>query len=138
MIKSFPELIRLRTFEERFEYLRLGGVVGRSTFGFERYLNQVLYHSREWKIVRRNVIIRDASCDLGISDRIIFNNLLIHHINPITIDDIENSNAIMFDMNNLICTSLNTHNAIHYGDASLLINLPKERSKGDTRLWKAY
>ena len=138
MLKTYSDLRRLQTFEERFAYLKLGGVVGQTTFGFERYLNQVLYRSQEWKLVRRDVIVRDDGCDLGIPDREIFGRLLIHHINPISIDDIEDSNPCVFDLNNLICTTHNTHNAIHYGDASLLATLPKERRKGDTCLWKTY
>lgn len=136
MFKSYRELRRLITFEERFEYLKLCGIVGRSTFGFERYLNQVLYRSRDWKLSRNEVIIRDDGCDLGIKDREIFGQLLIHHINPITIDDIERGADCVFDPDNLITTVLNTHNAIHYGDKSLLISLPKERTRNDTCPWR--
>ena len=138
IIRSYQELIRLPTFEERFEYLKLGGVVGRSTFGFDRYLNQTLYRSKEWKLLRRDIIVRDECCDLAIIDREISGLVLIHHINPIKIEDIEFGNPRVFDPNNLICTSHSTHNAIHYGDKSLLIRLPQERRKGDTSLWKAY
>lgn len=133
--KCYEELIRLRTFEERFEYLRIGGTVGRETFGFERYLNQNFYRSQEWKFTRRDIIIRDNGCDLGIKDREIFGRIIVHHINPITVDDIEFGRPCIFDPNNLICTSHNTSNAIHYGDKSLLSRLPRERQKGDTRLW---
>lgn len=135
MIKSYRELIRLPTFEERFAYLKMGGSVGRETFGFDRYLNQAFYNSREWKRTRRDIIVRDESCDLGIFDREIFGKIVIHHINPITIEDLENGDWCVFDPNNLICTSPNTHNAIHYGDESLLSLLPKERRRGDTKLW---
>ena len=138
MIKTYRELSRLPTFEERYEYLRIGGIVGRETFGFDRYLNQVLYQSPEWKRVRNDVIIRDDGCDLGILDREIFGRITVHHINPITLEDIERRARCVFDLNNLISTSHNTHNAIHYGDASLLPQLPKERRKGDTSLWTAY
>lgn len=138
MIKSYRELRRLRTFEERFEYLKIGGVVGCSTFGFERYINQELYNSTEWKQARTPIIIRDGSCDLGVEGREIFARLIVHHINPITIDDIERGADCVFDPDNLICSSHITHEAIHYGDASLLIKLPQERRKGDTLLWKAY
>jgi hypothetical protein len=134
-IKSFRELRRLQTFEERYEYLKLSGVVGRTTYGFDRYVNQVLYHSKEWRLTRRDVILRDHSCDLGIRDREIYHGLIIHHINPITIEDIEDGNDCVFDLDNLVCTTLNTHNAIHFGDASLLVRLPPERRKGDTSLW---
>lgn len=134
--RSYNELVSLLTFEDRFEYLKLNGSVGFSTFGFERYLNQSLYRSKLWKHIRRNVIVRDNACDLGIEDRDVYSRLLIHHLNPITIEDIENGNECVFDMNNLICTSHNTHNAIHYGDSSLLPRLPIERRKGDTCPWK--
>ncbi len=135
MIKSYRELRRLRTFDERFDYLKVGGVVGRATFGFERYLNQSFYQSREWKYVRRDVIVRDNGCDLGIADREIFGRIIVHHINSITIDDIELGRDCIFDPDNLICTSHATSNAIHYGDASQLVRLPQERRKGDTLLW---
>jgi len=135
MIKTYRELIRLHTFEERFEYLRLGGIVGRETFGFERYINQTFYRSREWKQTRHNIIVRDSACDLGILDREIHDRIIIHHINPITVDDIDNGNSCVFDADNLICISNNTHQAVHYGDKSLLTILPIERSKGDTKLW---
>lgn len=134
-MKTYNDLRQLRTFEERFNYLKLGGSVGRATFGFERYLNQLLYHSGEWKQTRSNIIIRDSGCDLGYLDRDIFSNILIHHINPITIKDIENHNACLFDPNNLICTCHNTHQAIHYGDEGLLTRLPQSRKTGDTKLW---
>jgi hypothetical protein len=139
MIKTYRKLIRLSTFEERFEYLKLGGGIGQETFGFDRYLNQVLYQSREWKQVRDQVITRDNGCDLAISDRAIFSRATVHHINPITLEDIDDRNPKIFDLNNLILTSHETHNAIHYGDISLLPRLPKERQKGDTTLWsQAY
>lgn len=135
--RSYRELRRLRTFEERFEYLKISGVVGRETFGFQRYLNQKFYHSTEWKHARRDIIVRDNGCDLGVKDREIFGRIIVHHINPITIEDIEFGRDIIFDPNNLICCSHNTSNAIHYGDASLLIKLPQQRRKGDTKLWKS-
>lgn len=135
MNKSYRELIRLPTFEERFQYLKLGGVVGRSTFGFARYINQALYQSPEWKLVRRDAIIRDESCDLGIPDREIFSRLTLHHINPITLEDIEEARDCVFDLNNLICTHYDTHKAIHYSNESLLAQLPKERTRGDMCPW---
>lgn len=135
MIKTYRQLCRYQTFEERYAYLRLGGSVGRETFGFDRYTNQVLYHSSEWRQLRDKMIIRDDGCDLGIEGREIFKGLLLHHLNPITIEDIENRADCIFDPNNLICTSFNTHQAIHFGDASLLIRLPQTRMRGDTKLW---
>ena len=139
MHKTYRELCRLHTFEERYEYLKLGGVVGRETFGFERYLNQVFYNSKEWKLCRRNIIIRDKGCDLAIPGREIVGRIIVHHINALTIEDIELARDCLFDPNNLISTSHNTSQAIHYGDASLLMRLPQERRKGDTQLWqRAY
>lgn len=130
--------MQLRTFEERFEYLKLGGVVGRSTFGYDRYLNQIFYTSREWRHVRRDIIARDNGCDLGIPGRDIPDRIIVHHINPITMEDIESRNPIALDPNNLICVSHNTSNALHYSSASLLTTLPPTRKKGDTKLWQAY
>lgn len=138
MIKSYQGLMLLPTFEERFDYLKLYGSVGHPTFGLDRYLNQTLYHSRNWKFIRRDVIVRDKACDLAISDREIFGGIRVHHINPITVEDIELGNDCVFDINNLICTSHDTHNAIHYGDASKLPTLPTERKKGDTCPWKVF
>ena len=135
MIKSYRELRLLRTFEERFEYLKLGGVVGNSTFGFDRYVNQELYHSNEWRHTRRVVVLRDNGCDLGIPNHDIHGRLLIHHIMPITLEDIESGSDRIFDLDNLITTTIDTHNAIHYGDASLLPRLPVVRKKNDTCLW---
>ena len=136
MLRSYRELRRIQTFEERFEYVKLGGIVGRETFGFERYLNQVFYHSGEWRRFRRDMIVRDNGCDLAIPDREIFDRIILHHLNAITIEDIENAADCLFDPDNVVCVSHNTSNAIHYGDASLLICLPQERRKGDTRLWQ--
>lgn len=138
MIKTYRELIRLETFEERFEYLRLGGVVGHETFGFDRYVNQTFYKSKEWRRTRHDIIVRDSACDLGILDREIYDRIIIHHINPITIEDIENRNSCTLDPNNLICVSHQTSNAIHYGDKNLLMTLPTERRRGDTCPWKVY
>ena len=135
MLRSYRELRRIPTFEERFEYVRLGGVVGRETFGFERYLNQAFYHSNEWRRFRRDMIVRDNGCDLAIPDREIFDRIILHHLNAITMEDIENSADCLFDPDNVVCVSHSTSNAIHYGDASLLVRLPEERRKGDTRLW---
>ena len=137
-IKSYSELRSLQTFEERYEYLRIGGQVGAATFGFERYLNQAFYRSCEWRRARDEVIVRDNGCDLGILGREIHETIYIHHINPITIEDIENGSSLLFDPNNLIATIHTTHQAIHYGDKSLLRILPPERRRGDTDLWSRY
>ncbi len=135
MIKTYTEMCSYPTFEGRLRYLRLASQVGDATFGYDRYLNQVLYHSEFWKRVRRDVIIRDDGCDLGIHDREIFGKILIHHINPITLYDIEQRKASVFDLENLICTSHETHQAIHFGDERKVIQLPIIRKKGDTKLW---
>jgi len=134
--RSYTELSRLSSFEERFEYLKLLGTVGESTFGFDRYLNQQFYLSPEWRAIRDRVIARDLGCDLGVEGFEVHGRILIHHINPITVDDIVNRNPKVFDPENLILTSHNTHNAIHYGDEDLLIRAPIERSKYDTCPWK--
>ena len=135
MIRTYYELIKLKTFEERYEYLRLRGSVGRSTFGFDRYLNQMLYTSSRWRSLRDHIIIRDNACDLGITDREILSKIVIHHMNPVTPDDIRYARDHVFDPEFLISTSSNTHNAIHFGDDSLLYRLPPERKPGDTSLW---
>lgn len=135
-IKSYRELKNLETFEERFEYLKLGGGVGKSTFGFDRYLNQVFYRSREWQDVRKIVIIRDEGCDLGIFGREIPKGIIIHHMNPISIEQIEDRDPDIFNPDFLVCCSHNTHNAIHYSDSDILYKEPITRTKGDTTLWK--
>lgn len=135
-IKTYSELITLPTYEERFNYLKLEGVVGEMTFGFDRYLNQKLYTSQEWKTVRNQVIVRDNGCDLACEGYEIYGRILIHHINPITVEDVINRNPIIFDLENLITTVHNTHNAIHYGDENLLIKGPIERTKNDTIPWR--
>lgn len=136
MNKTYSELCEIKSFEERFEYLKLNGIVGTDTFGFNRYLNQILYRSSEWKKIRNKIIIRDNGCDLGVEGYDISGRILIHHINPITIEDVRNRNSIIFDLNNLITVSHNTHNAIHYGDKDLLITGPVERKLNDTCPWK--
>lgn len=139
MKKTYTELLTLPTFEERFRYLKLDGAVGDITFGHTRFLNQALYNSWEWKRIRREVIIRDNGCDLAIADRLINgpDYPLIHHINPITIDDILERRSIVFDLENLITTTYKTHNAIHYGDESqTIIVQPIIRRPGDTCPWK--
>lgn len=135
-IRTYSELITLPTFKERFEYLKLGGKVGYETFGFDRYLNQTLYRSAEWKRFRRDIIIRDNGCDLACEDREIHGMVLIHHINPLTIEDVVNRSYKIFDHDNVICTILNTHNAIHYGDESLLVTEPIKRTPYDTCPWR--
>lgn len=136
-IRTYSELITIPTFEERFEYLRLGGKVGEETFGYERYLNQIFYNSGEWKRFRRDIIVRDMGCDLGIEDREIQGIITVHHINPVSIDDILLKRLdILLNPENAICTSSITHKAIHYGDESLLIIAPVERQLYDTCPWK--
>lgn len=134
--KSYSELITLKTFEERFNYLKLGGSVGKETFGSDRYLNQTLYGSAEWKRVRRKVIIRDNSCDLGCDGFEIHDRVYIHHLNAISIDDILRRDPKIFDLDNLISVSFDTHQALHYGDIDLLTIRPNERSKNDTCPWR--
>ena len=135
-IKSYSELASLKTFEERFEYLRCDNDVGSPTFGGRRYLNQILYNSKEWRSLRDSIFIRDNGFDLGIEDRPIKYGILVHHINPITIDDILERRPSIFDPENLITTCARTHNAIHYGDASLLYTEPIERRPYDTCPWR--
>lgn len=136
MKRSYLELITLPTFEERFNYLKLCGRPSEVTFGRNRNLNQMLYHSPQWKAIRQEVIIRDNGCDLAMQDRPIMKDILIHHLNPITIEQVVNHDPIVFDTNNLVCVSFDTHNAIHYSDGSKLIpSVPLERKLGDTCLW---
>lgn len=135
-IRTYSELITLPTFEERFEYLRLDGEIGLQTFGFDRYMNQIFYQSYQWKRIRDEVIIRDNGCDLGIEGFEINKRIMIHHMNPISIDDIEKQSDFLLNPEFLICTSHNTHNAIHYGDEKLLITTPIERTKNDTCPWR--
>lgn len=135
-IRTYSELTTFPTFEERFKYLQLNGQVGKDTFGFDRYINQNFYRSLEWKRVRDKVILRDNGCDLGVEGYEIHGRILIHHMNPITIKDIESMNEYLLNPEYLISTVHNTHNAIHYGDESLLITVPIERRKNDTCLWK--
>ena len=136
IIRTYSELIRLPTFRERFDYLKMDGQVGNETFGFDRYLNQRFYHSTEWRSVRDFVIARDLGRDLGAEGYEIYGKIYIHHMNPITQTDIVHSNADMIDPEFLICTTHDTHNAIHYGDASLLITEPIERKPNDTCPWR--
>lgn len=133
--KMYSELQHLETFMERYEYLKLNGVVGRSTFGFDRWINQHFYRSSQWKQVRDFVIVRDNGCDLGILGFEIHSGLLVHHMNPVNADDITHGQEWILDPEFLITTSLRTHNAIHYGDESLLPRGPVVRRFGDTNLW---
>lgn len=136
-IRTYSELIKLPTFEDRYEYLKLNGKIGEETFGFDRYINQQLYQrSQKWKSIRDKVIIRDNGCDLSMEGYEIWGKIIIHHMNPITIEDIERENDFVFNPEYLISTSLNTHNAIHYGDENLLIKAPIERTKYDTCPWR--
>ena len=137
IIRTYKELSQLKTFEERFEYLKLGGLVGVDTFGFDRYLNQMLYRSSEWKAIRHKVIVRDNGCDLGCDDHEIFGQrIIIHHMNPISIEDIKEGSKFLLNPEFLITTIHSTHNAIHYGDSSLLVSAPIERRQNDTCPWK--
>ena len=135
-IRTYSELITLPTFMERFEYLKLGGAVGEETFGFERYLNQSFYRSSEWKSVRREVIIRDLGNDLALEDYTIRSRIYIHHMNPITSEDIIKHSDMIFDIESLVCCSFNTHQAIHYGCIDMLPQDPIERKPFDTCPWR--
>ena len=134
-IRCYSELVRLKTFDERFEYLRLQGAVGRSTFGFDRYMNQKFYQSRQWKDVRNFVILRDNGCDLGVYGHEIGISPLIHHINPMEAKDLIHGEEWVLDPEFLITTTQNTHNAIHYGDKVLIPKVAVERKPNDTKLW---
>lgn len=138
LIKRYSDLRRLPSFEDRYRYLKLGGSVGRDTFGFDRYFNQRFYTSREWKNCRDVVIVRDGGLDLGIEGHEIFDKVLVHHMNPITVADLEAGNDLILDPNYLICVSHLTHNAIHYGDESLLPQPMVVRRPGDTTPWKNH
>lgn len=134
MIRTYRELSKLKTFKERYEYLRLGAIVGESTFGFDRFLNQKFYRSKEWRRTRDKIIIRDNGCDLGLEGYEIRDRIYIHHMNPVAVDDLDDWDKIL-NPDYLICASLDTHNAIHFGDESLLPKTPIERKPGDTKLW---
>lgn len=135
-VRTYSELMQLNTFEERFEYLKLNGSVCSQTFGFDRWMNQSFYRSSEWKRLRNSIIIRDSGCDLADPDRSIGSGIIIHHMNPIVLQDLIDQSEWLLNPEYLICVSHQTHNAIHYGDRELLINLPPERSKYDTCPWK--
>jgi len=134
-IRTYRELRRLRTFEERFEYLSLRGQVGEATFGFDRYMNQQFYRSTEWKQIRQKVIARDLGLDLGVEGHEIYDKIIIHHMNPMRAEEIEHGDSAILEPDFLITTTHATHNAIHYGDSSLLPQPMVDRRPGDTRLW---
>lgn len=135
-IKTYSELLSIPTFIERYRYLRLPRLVGEETFGYDRYLNQAFYTSKEWRAFRHEIITRDRGYDLACEDREIAGSITIHHIVPLTVDDIVNGSRLLFDPENVICVSDNTHKAIHYGDESLLITEPITRTRFDTCPWK--
>lgn len=136
-MKNYSDLVKLKTFEERYEYLKMKQHVGEETFGVKRYLNQVFYRSKEWKTFRNKIIIRDNGCDLGIDGREIMGAIYIHHISPITVNDVSKLNtAILLNPENAICCSFNTHQAIHYGDSELLLTDYVERTPYDTCPWR--
>ena len=136
IIRTYSALITLPSFEERYRYLKLDGSVGKETFGFDRYLNQDFYRSKEWEHIRDEIIVRDFGCDLGVRDREIQTRIYVHHMNPISVKDITNATEFLLNPDYLICTSHSTHNAIHYGDESLLVIAPVERRKNDTCPWR--
>ena len=136
-IRTYTELSKLSTFKERYQYLRLGGRVGKETFGFDRWINQFFYQrSREWKRVRDHIIVRDNGCDLGVRGYEIHGKIIVHHLNPISMEDFEKESEFLLEPEFLICTTHNTHNAIHYGDENLLITGPIIRTQNDTCPWK--
>ena len=137
MIRTYRELIRIPTFEERFKYLRLSGTVGQSTFGYDRYINQMLYNSKEWKQLRDYIIVRDKACDLACEGYELPSDITIHHLNPITLEDIESQSDKVWNPDFLVCTAAHTtHKAIHYGDASLLPKTPIQRRPNDVCPWR--
>lgn len=134
-IRTYRELSKFKTFKERYEYLKIGSIVGESTFGFDRYLNQEFYRSKEWRKIRDIVIVRDDGCDLGLEGYTINDKIYVHHMNPMMIHNIQNDWEDILNPDYLICASFDTHQAIHFGDESLLPKLPIERKPGDTKLW---
>lgn len=135
-IKTYSEMLTYGTFIERFRYLKLSGKVGKETFGYDRYLNQILYRSDEWRRFRDQIILRDNGCDLACEGFEIHGKILVHHINPISVEDVIDRNPCIFDPENAIVTTLNTHNAIHYGDETILVTEPIVRTPNDTCPWK--
>lgn len=137
VMRTYSELSKINSYEERFEYLKLNGFVGVETFGFDRYINQRFYKSLEWKRIRDKVIIRDNGCDLGVEGYEIHGRILIHHMNPVTPDELRSNLDLLLNPEYLICVAHNTHNAIHYGDSDLLITAPVERTAFDTCPWRS-
>lgn len=135
MIRTYSELVSFDTFLERLEYLQLHAGVGVDTFGSARYLNQMFYHDPAWRSVRDQVIVRDNGCDLGIEGRGIHSRIHIHHLNPISKDQVLTRDPVVFDLNNLVCCSEQTHRAIHYGSSDIVVKDPMDRRPGDTKLW---
>lgn len=135
VVRTYSELRRLHTFEDRFKYLALRGQVGAATFGFDRYMNQQFYTSTQWRQMRQRIIARDNGCDLGVEGYEIFDRIYIHHLNPMTVEDIKTGDPSILDPEFLISTTHKTHNAIHYGDERLLPQAPVVRRPGDTKLW---
>lgn len=138
MIKTYSELRYLKTFEERYEYLKLNGTVGKDTFGYDRYLNQMFYKDDLWLSIRDKIIIRDCGCDLGVKGYDILGSIIIHHMNPITTNDILEHSDFLLNPKYLIATKLSTHNAIHYGSLNSIIKSPTERTKNDTCPWRHH
>lgn len=136
MIRTYRELIQLPTFEERFEYLKINGSVGDDTFGFDRFMNQRFYRSNKWKSIRDKIIVRDNGCDLGLDGYNIYGKIIIHHMNPIRVEDILDVTEYLLNPDYLICTTLETHNAIHYGNSNNLLKSPIQRLKNDTCPWR--
>lgn len=136
IIRTYSEFITLPTFEDRYRYLQLNGAVGKDTFGFDRYINQQFYRSKEWQRIRDEVIIRDNACDLGMEGYEIHGRIYVHHMNPIMVRDIQSNSDYLMNPEFLICTTHRTHNAIHYGDENLLARAPIERTKNDTCPWR--
>lgn len=136
MIRCYSDLIQLKTFPERFSYLKIHGKVGEDTFGYDRYVNQALYKSKRWERTRHNIIIRDNGCDLGIEGRELDNYIIVHHMNPLTLEDIEEERDVVFNPEYLICCSSRTHKAIHFGDEELLQRDPVIRRPYDTCPWR--
>ena len=134
-MRTYSELIKLPTFEERFNYLKMSGSVGEATFGFERYLNQKFYQSYEWKKLRRDIILRDNGCDLGLEGYEVLSRIIVHHMNPVTSKDIRLMSDILMNPEYLISCRYETHNALHFGDINILNNEPIERKPGDTCPW---
>lgn len=136
MKRTYEELITFPTFEERYNYLKLGDRVGQETFGMDRYLNQIFYSCPEWKQIRDEIISRDNGCDMALEGYEIYDKIIIHHMNPVRIEDIKNRNAELLDPRYLVCVTHRTHNAIHYGMQEFMALIPRERKPNDTCPWK--